>query len=211
LTLHRLLVIGIVLVTLNATLGPARAQGDGPVHARQGFMIGLGLGGGSAVEDIDGGPDQDRAGGGAAAFRLGFGVSPSLVIGLESTAWLRQDDDQLFGETVDVTTTLTTSGVALTWFPAPEGGFFVRGGLGFGRVAVELERGNVKAEASESGFGILFGIGHEWRLTRSFALGIEGDFAVFGISDLDVGEDETADVSYNYANLNLTGTWYFGN
>lgn len=210
----RLLVVALA-ISMAATQ-VASAQSTSPANSREGFMIGIGLGGGSAVEDIDGGPDQDRAGGGAGAFRLGFGVSPSLVIGLESTAWLRQDDEEFLGQSIDVTTTLTTTGVALTWFPAPGGGLLLRAGLGIGRVAVELERGSVTAEVSETGFGILFGIGHEWRLSRSFALGIEGDFAVFGIGELEVGTleeggSETADVRYNYANLNLTGTWYFGN
>jgi hypothetical protein len=99
-------------------------------HDRNGFMIGFGVGGGSAgLEDADG-----REGSATGNFRIGYAVRPEIVLAFEGNAWIKT-----FTETLgDVTWTFSTSTAALTYYP-PNTGVFLRGGIGLGTANVELE------------------------------------------------------------------------
>ena len=210
----RPIIASLVFLTLISSVSSALAGTHG--HVREGFMIGLNLGGGTAEAKLEGDgfevSGDDRVGGGAGNFRLGYAISPKLVIGYESSAWLREEEVSGFGSDLTSTTTLMVNAVALTWFPA-EGGFFLRGGLGIGTYREKLESGNLSLEFDDHGVGVSMALGYEFRLTRTFALGPQLDLAYVNIGEVEAtdfeGDTVTADVTFNYVNLTLLLNWYF--
>src|SRR5437870_8292425 len=83
---------------LGLSVSPASA-GTHP-HDRHGFMIGFGLGGGSAKMKND----SKREGSGTANFRIGYALDPDLVLAFEGSAWTKT-----FREDIgDVTWTFST-------------------------------------------------------------------------------------------------------
>ncbi len=158
--------IALVCATLVLCIAASAQAGTHP-HDRNGFMIGFSVGGGSA--GIDGG--DGREGGATGNFRIGYAVRPDLVLHLESAAWTRTFSEQLG----DVTWTFSSTTAAVSYH-VPNSGAFFRGGIGFGVANVEVETGGVKVSDDETGLGLLFATGYEWRLTTKFALGPHVDF-----------------------------------
>lgn len=203
-----------LLVLLLALIATPALAGEWP-HAREGWTIGLNLGGGSAEAKFDSDAEvvsTDRTGGGAGNFRVGYAVRPDLVIGLESSAWVRTETAEIVSDEVDVTTTVSVVGLGLTWYPQ-QGGFFARGVIGAGQFSQEFDLGSLNVEVSEAGFGLGLALGYEWRVTRTFAIGPQLDFAYVNLGEIDVvdeaGNDAVADVTINYTNLTLLANWYF--
>jgi hypothetical protein len=157
-----------------AAAAPQASAGRHP-HDRNGFMIGFGIGGGSAgIEDGDG-----REGSVTGNFRIGYALRPDLVLHYEGSAWTKTDE----GATQDVTWTFSTNVAAVTYYP-PSSGLFVRGGVGFGTAAVEVEQGGLSLNYDETGFGLLAAGGWEFRLTRKFALAPQVEFTHMVLDDL---------------------------
>jgi hypothetical protein len=206
----------LVLLVATSTLTPSvnAAEWD---HARERWLVGFSLGGGSAEAQFDADGDvlvsSDRTGGVGFGFRVGYAVRPDLVLGFEGNGWGRSDSETLpFVGDVDVTTTLTVAAVSCTWYPGA-GGFFVRGGLGGGTLGQEIEAGGLTIEYDETGFGLHGAVGYEWRVTRTFAIGPQLDLAWMNIGEIDVQDDAgnlvTADVTFNYAIVSVLANWYF--
>lgn len=174
---------------LGAAAGPASAAKYPP--DRHGFMIGFGVGGGSAgIKDGD-----QREGSVTGNFRIGYALRPDLVLHYEGAAWTKT-----FDETAgDVTWTFSTSAAALTYYP-PETGLFLRGGIGLGTANVELKANGVKISDSETGFGLLVAAGWEFRLTQKFALAPQVEFAYQKLDTLD---------SSNFFDGGLGFNWYW--
>ena len=165
-------------------------------HDRNGFFIGFGLGGGSGgMEDVD-----DRKGGGVGNFRLGYAITPEVTIGLESSAWIWQEEQS----GIDLMVSFSVATFGATYWPGNKG-VYLKGGVGFGTVSfeesVETSLGTLKLENDDSGFGLLGAVGYEWRLTKKFALGPEVDFAYLNVGG-DVG-------SANYVAGTLMLNWYW--
>jgi opacity protein-like surface antigen len=165
--------IVLCCVSLLACVATSALAGTHP-HDRNGFAIGFGFGGGSAgIQDGD-----QREGGGTGNFRIGYAVTPEILIHFEAAAWTRT-----FSENIgDVTWTFSTSAAAVTYFPSNVG-VFVRGGIGIGIAQVEIEENNVKVSSDETGFGFLVAAGYEWRLTTKFALAPQIEYSY---QDLDI-------------------------
>jgi hypothetical protein len=117
--LSMLAVLALVAATSAAAQRP---------QTREGFWIGLGLGGGSLSADCTG-CDIDAATGGSGYLRLGGTVSPTLLIAGETTSWLGTLDDNTAGESIDAVEGYL--GAAVYFYPMQEGGLWLRGGLGF--------------------------------------------------------------------------------
>lgn len=208
--------VALILLFAVATVATRATAGDHP-HTRGGFVLGLGLGVGSAEGRLDDDRDvlftTERTGGGAASFRVGYAVNPSLVAGFESTGWGRNDQERVFGVDVDISTTLSITAFALTWFPS-EGGFFARAGVGVGIARQEYDLGGVLAEIDGSGVGLLLAAGYEWRLTKTFALGTQLDLGFMNLGGLEVqdenGDPTEADVTFDYSSVSVVANWYFG-
>jgi len=114
--------------------------------ARDGFFIGFGLGWGSfGVEDA-----MEREAGGSGYFKIGYALSDKVLLGFESNGWAKG----IRGHAV----TAGTLGPVAYFYPDPEGGLFLKGGLGRAAVAVDAGR---TGGVSESGFGLILGAGYD--------------------------------------------------
>ena len=98
-----------------------------------GWFLGGNIGLGTADINVTG-ESTDRESGGAGNFRVGYAFQPAWTVGGEASVWTKKVDD--------VTWTFSVVSGSVTWFPNAEG-FFVRGGIGVGKV---------EAQVSGSGF-----------------------------------------------------------
>lgn len=175
------------LVVLYADASSAERWG----HDREGFTLGFSVGLGSATFDPEGDVDsRDNEGGGAAGLRLGYAFNQNWVLLLGGNGWNAEGDGG--------TTTVTVSGIGVTWFPQGQG-FYLRGMLGASRAEVEFRFGSLDLTSSIDGTGGSLTAGHEWRLTRTFALGPELTWSRASFDDIDV--------TWLSANVGLN--WYF--
>lgn len=167
-------------------------------QAREGFLIGFGFGGGSAGltgESTDPGGitvsgNSNREGGGTGSFRLGYAFTSQLALELDSDAWVKSEDSG------DVS--FSNGTVALNFYPGGQG-FLVRGGVGFGTVSFSSSVSNVTVSLHESGFSALAGIGYEFRVKRTFALGPTVNYSYIS----------TDSFKANWVDGELAFTWYF--
>ncbi len=146
----RLLVAGLLFLSTMSSVSIAQ----GNRQAREGFWLSFGLGYGSLSCDVCNG----SAGGGVAYLRMGGTVSQRLLIGGEVTGWSRTEKG--------VTLTVSNIGPIFLFYPAQDGGFFLRGGVGIGSVKYEVS--NVSLE--DTGAGVTLGMGWDARLGKGFAL-----------------------------------------
>jgi hypothetical protein len=172
------------VVLILAVLTPGQA-GAFP-QTRDGWLVGFGIGGGSA--GVSG--DDNREGGTAGSFRVGYAFQPEVSLELNSTGWSKSES----GTTV----TFTVTGVALNYYPGAQG-FVLRGGAGLGSASATEKSGSTTFSASESGLGVLLGAGYEFRVRRTFAIGPQIDFGYLNLED----------GSVNYVNGCLGLHWYF--
>ena len=180
----------ILLVVLMIILTAGSAAAEPWPHERDGFVIGFNLGGGSATAKPDAG-GSESAGGGAGSFRLGWAFSNQFLVGLESTAWVGSTE-------LDADLTLSAYKLNFTWYPAAKG-WFLRAGFGGGTAKVSGTVLGADVSVSNSGGSFGVGGGHEWRLTRTFALGAAIDFNSI---DLDDGK-------FEFVNYTAQLNWYF--
>lgn len=178
----------LVLVTIIVLAIPASA-GNWP-HERDGFALGFNIGGGSATAKPDVGTESS-GGGGAAAFRLGWAFSNQFLVGFESTSWFGNTD-------IDADLTLSSNKINFTWYPAATG-WLLRGGFGWGTAEFKGVLLGKTFTVSETGGSFGLGAGHEWRLTRKFALGVA----------LDYGTMELEDFRFDFVNFTAQLNWYF--
>ena len=167
----------------------ALAQAAMHPNDREGWLIGLGIGGGG-LQVSDQGASSDRESGVAASLRAGYAFSPQVSLELDGTLWSREDNGTRF--------TFSATGATINVYPGASG-FVLRAGVGGGTGEVQVQQGNVTITASENGLGLLAGLGYEFRVARKFAFGPQ---AHFGWADLD---------SFNadWFTLELGATWYF--
>ncbi len=92
------------------------------------------------------------------------------------------------------------AGPGVTYYPG-NNGFFVKGAIGVGTVDAEADIGIATVSTSDSGFGLITALGWEARLTRKFALGIEGIGSFLNVSD---NLDGTS-----FIGANLIFNWYW--
>ena len=158
-------------------------------NERNGWMIGLGVGGGSSGISANG-QSSDRESGAAASVRTGYVFTPELAAGLETNVWTKDING--------VTFTFSVAAAALTFYPGGQG-FFARGGVGAGSVELETKVGSTTITGSDSGLGLTGGLGYEWRVTRSLALAPQVDYGFASLNGYSV----------NYVNGTLQANWYF--
>lgn len=185
-TLLRRAVMGGALAALLLP-APAAAQ-PWPQDRAQAWFFGFAMGGGSATFTVEG-FDSDREGSFTGALRGGYAFTDQLGLGLETSSWVRSEED--------VTVTMSMAAVSLYAYPAA--GLVLRGGVGAGAATVEVERPGPNLEADERGFGISVGGQYEFRVTRTFALGPQADFVWMTLDSVDA----------NYFHGGISVNWYF--
>ena len=153
----------LILMSL-PILASAQEAPEGLVEVREGgrhgFWLGLGVGAGGESYDL-----QPSAGYSDVLYRptislrLGGTVSQHLRLGAEVLSWVNEN-----GPAVE---SLSSALLVAQFYPARSAGFYLKGGLGIGRNAVDFEDGY---GTGDTGFAGLIGAGYELRLGRRIYL-----------------------------------------
>jgi hypothetical protein len=161
---------------------------SGQAPARDGFFIGFGVGGGSlAFED-----ESDREGSGVGHFKIGGALSDHVLLGAEVGGWTKE-----MGEGVTITSSYLNAVAYL--YPAPTGGFFLKGGLGFASSGGEWSLfDGASFSAAQDGLGFTLGAGYD--------IGFGGRFGLTPYADFHQGFFE--DGSTRLVSLGLSFNWY---
>lgn len=149
-------VMAVALVAM-----PAAASAQAPGR----FLISGGGGYGSADATCDN-CVGDRQGGTVGYFRLGYLVTPKLVLGGEANVWTKQEN---LGP---ASTRFRFSGVSATAAFYPDrAGFFVRGGAGLAmsKLDVKVDDSSLREDLG-SGFGVLAGLGYDISISRRLSI-----------------------------------------
>jgi hypothetical protein len=140
---------------------------------RRGFWLGLGVGAGGESYDLQPGTGYSsvlyRP---TISVRLGGTVSQHLRLGGEVLSWINEN-----GPAVE---SLSSALFVAQFYPAASTGFYLKGGLGIGRNAVDFEDGY---GTGDTGFAGLVGAGYELRLGRRIYLNPVVDFVGHRYSD----------------------------
>jgi hypothetical protein len=149
----RILMVGLTGLVLAAAT-PMAAQAQTP-QTREGFWFNGGLGVGSlGCAGCDG-----RLSGGAGALAVGGKLSDQVLLGASSNLWTRSEDG--------ATLTVGTVAAVVRYYTSPTGGFFLLGGAGIGSLDAELAG---FGSATETGFGLIGGLGYDFRVARMVSL-----------------------------------------
>lgn len=173
-----------LMVALAALPQVAQAQGMAPT--RDGFFIGLGLGGGSfGCTDC-----TDRQSGVTGHLKLGTSVSPQLLLGVESSAWTKEEGGARL-------THANVSAVA-QFYPSAAAGFFLKGGVGVSRLEASATAFGITVSAGQTGLGLTAGLGYDMRVGNNFSV---SPYGLFGWGNFDGGNANTFQ-------LGLGVTWH---
>jgi len=179
--LHRLSILSIICACVLLSATPAHALKS---HGRadQNWLVGVSWGIGQAHYTSGTGDEATLKRGAAPQIRFGYLVSTHFLAAFEYEGWLFEEGDV----TEKVRRSFQAATIALSWFPGGDrpgwGGLYLRAGagIGWGGVAhVDLvpdEEGELiqtnSRRTDESGLGLVFGVGYEFRLARQFSAGL---------------------------------------
>jgi hypothetical protein len=126
---------------------------------RRGFWFGLGLGAGGESNDVAGHGYSDLFYQPTISLRAGGTVGSRLRLGGEVLSW--------FDEEGDAVASLSSLLFVAQFYPLSSAGFYLKGGLGIGRNAIDFDDG---FNVGDTGFAGLIGAGYELRLGRHIYL-----------------------------------------
>jgi hypothetical protein len=142
----------LLTVVLASTSFAQQAQ------TRDGFWIGGGLGYGSLGLSCEGCADVDRTGGISGYAKLGMTVRPNVLLGVEMNGWTKSEGD--------ARVTLGNFSGAAYWYPMASNGLFVKAGAGYSALSADAGTGS----ATDTGFGLLGGVGYDIRMGRNMSI-----------------------------------------
>lgn len=174
---------GLLIAALVAVPQDADAQVS---PARDGFFIGVGLGGGSFGCSTC----PDRQSGVSGHLKLGTTMSDQLLLGVESSAWTKEETGARM--------THANLSAMVQFYPVATNGFFVRGGLGVSRLEVSASGPGLSLSAGQTGLGLTAGLGYDVRVGSNFSI---SPYGTWGWGDFDGG-------SANTFQLGLGVTWH---
>lgn len=146
--------VGLALAPQASLSQETGGEGETNSHPRSGFWFNGGLGWGSL--GCDG--CSEREGGTVLTIGAGGTLSQSVMIGGSLDGWSKEVN----GNRLTASTLLGT----VRFYPSETGGFFLRGGFGFGTVEVEVG----DAVASDEGGALLLGAGWDFRISDNVSL-----------------------------------------
>ena len=189
------ILIASLLACASASLD---AQSARRPNTRKGFWVGFGLGDGSAGVDCTDCP-TGRLGGFSGYVRLGGTLSPSILIGFESNAWVHSESglDQSMG----------FGSVVALWYPSPTGALYLKGGLG----GLTYRADDGFDEYTATAPSVSLGIGYEFRLGRNFSIVPYFNTMVSSavrehLNGVPVSSGE--DIMYSLAQFGVGATWH---
>lgn len=159
--------LGLLAVSVGITSPPVTAFAQqappGLVEVkegtRRGFWFGLGLGAGGESNDGAGPGYSDLFYQPTISLRAGGTVGSNLRLGGEVLSW--------FDEEGDAVASLSSLLFVAQFYPLSSAGFYLKGGLGIGRNAIDFDDG---FNVGDTGFAGLLGAGYELRLGRRIYL-----------------------------------------
>jgi len=175
--------IGMALVMAAALIAAPQAA---DAQAREGFFIGVGVGGGSFGCAECG----DRQSGLSGQLNLGTAVSQQLLLGITSGAWTKEEGGARL-------THANVSAMA-QFYPGAASGFFLKGGVGISTLTVGASAGGMSLSATETGLGLMAGLGYDVRVGSNFSV---SPFGTFGWGNFEGS-------SANNFQLGLGATWH---
>ena len=143
-----LAILGLAATTAAAQEAPARA----------GFWGGFGMGWGSMGVGCGGCGGAERLGSYSGYLKLGGTLNPHVLLGGEFNGWSKSEN----GVTVD----FGNASAAAYYYPDVQSGLFVKGGAGYSRLGAH----DGGASDSESGFGLLAGVGYDVRIAENTSI-----------------------------------------
>jgi hypothetical protein len=164
--------VTILVLAFVSTLLSAQDTLPGLVEVKEGgrggFWLGLGIGaGGESYDPRTGVGYSDVLYRPTVSLRMGGTVSQHLRLGGEVLSWINEN-----GPAVE---SLSSALFVAQFYPASSLGFYLKGGLGIGRNAVDFDDG---FDLGDTGFAGLVGAGYELRLGRRFYLNPVVDLVV---------------------------------
>ena len=141
-------VVSILGLFVLMTAGSAQAQ------SHEGFWVGFGFGAGSLGIADDTGRDTGVVG----YLKLGGTINERLLLGVESNAWVKDE--------TGVTVTHSNTSAVAYFYPSATSGFFLKGGLGWSRLSVEV----LGISVAENGGGAVFGLGYDARVGDNWSI-----------------------------------------
>ena len=121
-------------------------------QTRDGFWFSGGLGYGVlGCEDCG-----DYEGGLSGGLSLGGTISPRFLVGVGTSGWSKSEQGG--------TLTVGLLDARVRFYPSTTGGFFLTGGAGVGSVKASVSG---FGSATETGLGVILGIGYDWRVARN--------------------------------------------
>lgn len=150
-------------------------------RTRHGFWLSFGVGaGGDQVDLKDGFGYSNSLTEPTVQLRLGGTVNQHLRLGAEVSSWLHNfysDNGQVLESVGGV------FGIA-QWYPAARAGFYLKGGAGLGRSALDYSGGPT---ISDLGFAAVLGAGYDIRVGRHLAITPTLDFQFHDFSGAEGG------------------------
>lgn len=163
---------------------------------RHGFWLGVGVGAGGESFGVQSGPGYSnvlyRP---TISVRLGGTVSQHLRLGGEVLSWINEN-----GPAVE---SLSSALFVAQVYPIASTGFYLKGGVGIGRNAVQFADG---FDTGDTGFAGLVGAGYELRLGRRIYLNPVVDFVGHSYSDRFDGSYKERLVNFGLGILLQTGS-----
>ncbi|MBN2369293.1 MAG: hypothetical protein JXO72_02280 [Vicinamibacteria bacterium] len=149
-------------------------------QVRDGFWFGGGLGFGSAGASATELEGDGRDGGITVHLKAGGTLGKNTLLGGELNGWTKSEEG--------TTMTLGAGTAALYYYPMPDSGLFVKGGLGFSFTSLEMF--GYEYGRSQS-WGLLAGLGYDYRIGVNTSITPVVNFYMGGPSDLesDLGDD----------------------
>jgi hypothetical protein len=212
----RLLIDGVIMRptnlfrTLTAVVlfsAPLSAQGrvspratTMPSSDREGYSLSLGLGGGSSGVTCAG-CDDSRETGASGYFRIGKGMSPTLILGAELNGWNKT-------ENLQSARTGMVSAIA-QWYPSVTNGFFAKAGLGVGRTTLTDKSVTPTDKLESTGLGYQLGMGYDIGIARRWSITPYMNYlATNGANAHLNGVDMNTKLDANYVQYGLGLSWH---
>lgn len=184
-------VVLLLVTTLGAPVLQAKTLRDGK-NDRQGFFLGLGVGGG--VLSVSGDGESETKGAFLIDTKIGGGINENVLLMYDGSSTITQIHGVDF--------TVYTAPFAVQWFFADN--FYIRPGIGlsFARASQDINGVNFSADSGVS-IGIDMAGGYEFRLGKYFSLSPELVYHYAHISS-DFGNGNS-----HVVGVNASMMWYF--
>ncbi len=162
-----------------AAAGQDSTEFDTELH--NGAFLGFALGATRADVSVRSDSSLDASGwsGGGRSMvgKIGFALERRALLAFEYSVWRNPGQDDTLPE--EETRYLGLGALTVSFFP-DLGGFYLRGGMGYGRLFARLDG----ATADSNGLAAILGMGHEWRIDESMSISAQVDAAFLDASGI---------------------------